>query len=118
MFFLESLDNVLTITHRDTDREKPEATCVAWPVKGACTGAQFTDWYPHLPLPLAVTYTSGQPGFYRDLPNYQHMHFDTEKTGTFSSTPLPCPKVRKGIPTRYANGKWEKYLQSQGWVRA
>lgn len=28
---------------------------------------------------------------------------------------LPCPKVRKGITTRYSNGKWQKLLR-QGWV--
>lgn len=29
----------------------------------------------------------------------------------------PCPKVRKGIETRYRNGRWEKYLRS-GWAAA
>jgi hypothetical protein len=33
-------------------------------------------------------------------------------------TPLPCPKVRKGIDTRYRQGAWEKYLKSEGWVKA
>ncbi len=31
--------------------------------------------------------------------------------------PIPCPKVRKGIETRYRNGFWEKELKS-GWVTA
>lgn len=30
--------------------------------------------------------------------------------------PIPCPKVRKGLETRYANGHWQKYLKSEGWV--
>ena len=33
------------------------------------------------------------------------------------SEPLPCPKVRKGIETRYRNGRWEKRLKT-GWVPA
>lgn len=31
---------------------------------------------------------------------------------------VPCPKVRKGVPTRYRNGNWEKYLRAEGWVHA
>lgn len=31
---------------------------------------------------------------------------------------LPCPKVRKGIETRYRYGKWEKYSKREGWVTA
>ena len=30
-------------------------------------------------------------------------------------TPIPCPKVRAGIITRYQNSHWEKRLKS-GWV--
>src|ERR1017187_846501 len=30
--------------------------------------------------------------------------------------PIPCPKVRKGIETRWRNSRWEKYLKSEGWV--
>jgi hypothetical protein len=32
--------------------------------------------------------------------------------------PIPCPKVRKGIETRWRNSRWEKYLKSEGWVTA
>ncbi len=32
--------------------------------------------------------------------------------------PVPCPKVRKGIKTRWHLGCWEKLLQTNGWVRA
>ena len=31
--------------------------------------------------------------------------------------PIPCPKVRKGIPTRWRNTRWEKYLAT-GWTAA
>jgi hypothetical protein len=31
---------------------------------------------------------------------------------------IACPKVRKGIETRFRNGRWEKCLKSQGWVSA
>jgi hypothetical protein len=32
-------------------------------------------------------------------------------------TPIPCPKVRKGIDTRYRDGRWEKCLKT-GWAPA
>jgi hypothetical protein len=31
--------------------------------------------------------------------------------------PVHCPKVRKGIPTRYTRGRWEKQLKT-GWTSA
>ena len=30
------------------------------------------------------------------------------------TTAVPCPKVRKGLPTRWRSGRWQKYLKSQG----
>ena len=30
--------------------------------------------------------------------------------------PFPCPKVRKGIETRYRHGTWQKLLKTKGWV--
>ncbi len=32
--------------------------------------------------------------------------------------PIPCPKVRAGIETRWNGNYWQKYLKSQGWVAA
>lgn len=32
--------------------------------------------------------------------------------------PVPLPKVRKGIETRWSHGEWQKYLKQRGWVAA
>lgn len=32
--------------------------------------------------------------------------------------PIPCPKVRNGVKTRFFRGIWEKYLASKGWQPA
>ena len=32
-----------------------------------------------------------------------------------TETPLPAPKVRRGIETRYYMGWWQKYTQRYGW---
>ena len=33
-------------------------------------------------------------------------------------TPVPLPKIRKGIETRWYQGRWQKYIASKGWVSA
>ena len=40
-----------------------------------------------------------------------------QKPDEFFVEPVPMPKVRKGIETRYRNGRWEKLLK-KGWVAA
>lgn len=32
--------------------------------------------------------------------------------------PVACPKVRKGVETRYHFGRWEKFLKADGWIAA
>ena len=34
------------------------------------------------------------------------------------NVPIPCPKVRAGIETRYYRGEWQKYLKAKGWITA
>jgi len=53
---------------------------------------------------------------------YQHVDLyliDMGKTQSIETTieDIPCPKVRKGIETRWENGRWEKLLKS-GWKPA
>ena len=45
---------------------------------------------------------------------------DGEKTLSIETlkTPIPCPKVRAGIMTRYNSGEWQKYLKAKGWCTA
>jgi hypothetical protein len=31
---------------------------------------------------------------------------------------VPCPKVRKGIETRWYQGAWQKYSKAEGWIPA
>lgn len=37
--------------------------------------------------------------------------------GTLEEIPFPCPKVRKGIETRYYFGEWQKYSKVHGWIK-
>jgi len=54
---------------------------------------------------------------------YEHVRIylkDHGKTVSIDTIiePIPCPKVRKGIETRWEHGNWQKYLKNQGWVTA
>lgn len=48
-----------------------------------------------------------------------YWHVQTEEQGDpLPDQPIPQPKVRKGIEVRYHAGRWEKYSQREGWIRA
>ena len=57
-------------------------------------------------------------GFYAlKIAPYQHIDLylvDGGKTQSIETVTedIPCPKVRKGIETRWENGRWEKLLKS------
>lgn len=36
----------------------------------------------------------------------------------YEIVPVPCPKVRRGLETRWRRGRWEKCLKREGWVPA
>lgn len=40
------------------------------------------------------------------------------KALSMTKAPVPCPKVRAGIETRWRGGYWQKYLKAKGWVAA
>jgi hypothetical protein len=63
----------------------------------------------------SVKTTPGMSGYWVEL-----QLKDGGKTTPIHRTvePYPCPKVRKGIETEYRNGRWMKYLRSEGWVYA
>ena len=41
-----------------------------------------------------------------------------EKSEAPELRPIPCPRVRKGTETRWANCQWEKYSRQKGWIPA
>lgn len=67
-----------------------------------------------------VTPRHGYSGIYAlKIAPYQHVDLyliDMGKTQSIETTieDIPCPKIRKGIETRFENGRWEKLLKS-GW---
>jgi hypothetical protein len=44
--------------------------------------------------------------------------YGNTRSMAIETEPIAAPKVRKGIETRYRDGRWQKYLKSEGWVTA
>lgn len=59
----------------------------------------------------ACTWTAYKDGAYlevtADVLAFEQVHIS-----------IGCPKVRKGIETRFHAGVWQKYLKAEGWVKA
>lgn len=122
---LVDLDGELCIAWTDDYEVKgvPSRVTNYWPT-GART-APFCNVYGYT-LPAAVrSLTSGryelipqvQP-FYGNRLIVQLIDGGTTKAIKHTIEPIPCPKVRAGIETRWRDGYWQKHLRSKGWVAA
>jgi len=100
-----------------TGHDKPELVTNHWPVGRI---EPWIDLEKHNGCDVSRQ-NSCNYGYTLRLAAYDYVRLylkDLGKTESIHTTidPLPCPKVRKGIETRYRWGKWEKYLKTQGWV--
>lgn len=73
---------------------------------------------PELAAGLEVQYLTGSDTTWQAYRQGAYLVLTTERDGQHSTAPIPCPKVRAGIETRYRDGRWEKYPKSSGWVPA
>lgn len=47
-----------------------------------------------------------------------YVYVDGTKEAVFvEMLPVPCPKIRSGILTRWNSGAWEKCTKTKGWIR-
>lgn len=109
-------NNVWCIQASFTIFDKPERVIQHWPIGRAGRWIDFEayDGYPVASGGCNYIYTI-------KIAPYDHVRLCLKNEGQTQSIdtiiePVPCPKVRKGVETRWMNGKWEKYLKSQGWV--
>ena len=112
---LDFKDNLLCIRHEDVGYDIPETIVLWWPI-GRLPRAD----YDHL---LGQEAIDNRDGIFRvQIGSCGSQRFMLENGGQTQAiaverTPLPCPKVRKGIETRYRSGRWEKQLKT-GWTSA
>lgn len=69
---------------------------------------------------LNVYGKSNGNGFYRDEQGREYQLLDGGGTLPIHTDmiPVPFPKVRRGIETRWKSGHWEKYTKAHGWELA
>lgn len=112
----------ILVRETTTMHDEPTNMVHFWPTR-------FTHWdLDNHTEPLKVedikVERSGYCGYSLKFPGCGFWSDDTRyiamKAVRVETEPLPCPKVRKGIETRYHYGQWQKYLKSskRGWVTA
>jgi hypothetical protein len=111
----------LCVKYTDSHYIKPEMTVLYWPIMHGYR-PDFQETFPELDTDAELHGDRGAYTFYRGLGHYSPILTlkDGGKTKPIKSEtfPIPCPKVRKGIETRFERGYWQKYLKSEGWVAA
>lgn len=103
-YFAHSSNNLLT----------PERVTNYWQVMHAIPGEDNYDGaeasIEQRPYGSVVVYRLGERLWSADVA----VRSECDRTEV---EPIPCPKVRKGIETRYRQGRWEKCLKT-GWTAA
>jgi len=137
--FLDRVDGKLFIRNEDTDHDKPIKRCLWWPV--IRTSGYIPCWF--VPQDTDSEYcrvcenrrgsvlhdlagdtlrVGGRDGRYggslRNGVRYELWIDPRANAVKVEETPIPCPKVRKGIETRFYRGTWQKYLKAAGWTAA
>lgn len=89
------------------------------------TGLSFLDWAwgsfepEALPIPLRRVSSGVYADARRDIPVRREFRIDPHVPPIGAEeVAVPCPKVRFGLETRWHEGRWQKYLKTQGWVPA
>jgi len=129
-YFLDVVNRRLCVRAEVPLSAEPKLSVLWWPI-----GNQYAaEWTEYIGLPLvdyggySESYTLALEG---ERGSSGVKHFSWHRQVSFvlcdgrSTKPIkseirsiPCPKVCKGIETRWHDGQWEKYLRTRGWVVA
>lgn len=114
---IEKTDGTFYVASSDPDYFKPALRTIRWKIIGAAPANGNYGPVPRLDenVGAEVTLRGGNFELYR---NGAYLILLTEENGTVSHEPIPMPKVRAGIATRYDGGRWQKYSKREGWTRA
>jgi hypothetical protein len=110
---LRKRDNAWFVDYASTLYSEPSRQTISWKVTGARRSGNCA-FAPEMADRLAVTSVPDRDAWqaYKDG---GYLVLETEHEGESVVAPYPCPKVRRGIETRYRYGQWEKRLKT-GWT--
>lgn len=121
-YILDQHEGVLCVRADITMSDRPVITSLYWPI-----GNQYArDWQEFIGhrldgsggnYYLSLDETVRPFSWHRQVVFLLTEGVRTEAIHVKSNT-VPPPKTRRGIETRWRNGRWEKYLVSKGWVPA
>lgn len=104
----------LVLEYQYPSTTAPVLIGVRWPIVDAKRTGPFA---PELADGLVVSYRQSDRWQAYAQGDYLIVHSAHEGT-PMTDQPIVCPKVRKGIETRYYCGRWEKYSKRDGWIGA
>lgn len=104
-----------TIEHSYTAQETPERITVTWRVLASARSGAVA-FAPELRDELEIRFVTDDR--WEAYASGGYLMLTTEHEGAVSRTPVPCPRVRAGVETRYRHGRWEKLTKRAGWVAA
>ena len=132
---LDRINGQLFVVDTDTDNGEPVERKLWWPVLRASgwlpcwfdaettgeycrTCGQRKDSIIHALTPATLA-VGGHDGRYGGrLSNGTSYTVEIDPRGAavkVESKPIPCPKVRAGVETRFYRGAWQKYTKTSGW---
>ena len=104
------------VARSEPDFFRPIMRTLRWRVTGAYPAAGNYG-----PAPQLETSIGSEVTYENEWSLYRHGAWtiiQTEGNGSASYEPIPCPRVRANVPTRYESGRWQKYTKSHGWISA
>jgi hypothetical protein len=125
MEHLAERNGILYVASDYAFNDKPEKITRFYPCGNGYGGKIRVDSY-NRELVGAKLEHSGGGGCYllrRPEDPYRSLRIDLQNGGAtvpdFTETSeVPAPKVRKGIEIKWRDGRWMKYLKTQGWLIA
>lgn len=118
---LDHLDGWLCAREDEFDWRAPIRRTYYWPLVQTPRG--YIDATNPGLIGREVTYYPYGYTLFSEFPGGTHRSFPLPNAGQtkalkITEEPVPAPKVRAGIETRWRKGGWEKYLKRDGWVAA
>jgi hypothetical protein len=114
---LRLIDGKWYVDSSDSKMDEPVLVTIRWKVIGMRSKPGNYGPMPEAVDGLTVTHVRDSDQF-EAYKNGNCLVIDTEHSGTVLESPIPVPKVHKGIETRYSNGRWQKLSKRKGWVAA